>query len=311
MGMLTSTAIHMSMATPMSTTTSAATGLIRARASLEEQRLLAPSLIANSSRNARAEIDRRSRWAPARDEFWQLLDPWLEDGARVAVLGAGNGDDLPLGRIAERAGSVTLIDLDVEAARGARRRQRRTLRRRIGIVGHDVTGGVADRVAIAALRGEVPKHSTVTEAPLPGAPYDLAIGDLLYSQLLYPALLDLGVEQRRRKAFLAHCAPGLTRSVVARLHNSAPLVVHVHDPLAWWRGHDQPVQLDQILRIGEGDDISVALSVAARGSGPIESDPRVALEALRIEPAQTALWRWPFARGVDYLACATVAWGGG
>jgi hypothetical protein len=99
-------------------------------------------------------------------------------------------------------------------------------------------------------------------------PYDLAIGSLLYSQLLYPALLDLGVEAHRREAFLRRYAPGLTRSVVARLHASAPPVVHVHDPLAWWGAHDQPVGLDRILRLAEGDDISVALSVAARGSGP-------------------------------------------
>jgi hypothetical protein len=288
-------------------TTSAATSLIRARAGLAEQRMLAPSLVANSSRNARAEIDRRGRWASARDEFWRLLDPILEEGARVAVLGAGNGDDLPLGRIAGRAGSVALIDLDGKAVRGARQRTPRRLRRRIETVGHDVTGGAADRVAIAALRGEVPERSTVTEAPLPGAPYDLAIGDLLYSQLLYPALLDLGVEERRRDAFLGHYAPGLTRSVVARLHVSAPLVVHVHDPLAWWPGHGQPVELGRILRLAEGDDTSVALSAVARGSGPVESDPRVALRSFGIEPTRTALWRWPFAPGVDYLACATVA----
>jgi hypothetical protein len=297
------------MSTTMGTSTSAATGLIRARASLEEQRLLAPSLIANSSRNARAETDRRSRWAPARDEFWRLLDPWLEEGARVAVLGAGNGDDLPLGRIAERAGSVTLLDLDARAARGARRRLARGRRRRTRVIEHDVTGGAADAIAIAALRGEVPERHTVPEAPLPGGPYDLAIGDLLYSQLLYPALLDLGVEARRREAVLGRYAPCITRSVVARLHTSAPLVVHVHDPLAWWRGHDQPVQLDQILRLAQGDDISVALSAAGRGSGPIESDPRVALGAFGIEPARTALWRWPFAPDVDYLVCATVAKG--
>jgi hypothetical protein len=44
-----------------------------------------------------------------------------------------------------------------------------------------------------------------------------------------------------------------------------------------------------------------------RGRGPHESDPRHALAAFRIPIHTTALWRWPFAPGVDYLACATLA----
>ena len=44
--------------------------------------------------------------------------------------------------------------------------------------------GVADRIAIAAAHAQLPAATTITEASLPGAPYDLVIGDLLYSQLL-------------------------------------------------------------------------------------------------------------------------------
>src|SRR5262249_25706374 len=152
-------------------------------------------------------------------------------------------------RIVERADAVSLIDLDADAARGARRRQRRRERRKVEVVGHDVTEGAADAIALAAVRGEAPERVVVPEGPLPGAPYDLVIGDLLSSHLLYRALLDLGVEERRRAAFLGRYGPALTRSVVARLHPSAPPVVHVHAPLAWWPGHDQPVELAQILRL--------------------------------------------------------------
>lgn len=53
-----------------------------------------------------------------RDALWQLLDPLLSPTARVAVLGAGNGDDLPLDRIAARARDVSLIDLDGAATHG-------------------------------------------------------------------------------------------------------------------------------------------------------------------------------------------------
>jgi hypothetical protein len=266
-----------------------------------------PSRVANSARNAGAEVDRHRRWAPARDALWGFVEPRLEDGARVAVLGAGNADDLPLRRIAARAGAVTLIDLDAKAARSARRRLPWRLRRRTEVVEHDVTDGAADRIVVAAVRGEEPEVVTAPESPLPGAPYDLAIGDLLYSQLLYPALVDLAVEEGRRAAVLRRHAPSLTRATVARLDASAPTVVHVHDPLAWWEGHEQPADLDEILRLAEGGDLEAALAAVAGGIGPIESDPRAALRSLGIAPEATALWRWPFSEGVDYLACATVA----
>jgi hypothetical protein len=133
------------------------------------------------------------------------------------------------------------------------------------------------------------------------------IGDLLYSQLLYPALVDLNVAPAVTAEFLTRCAPGLTRSTVARLNLSAPhgRVLHVHDPIAWWPGHAQPVTLKLILATAECDP-AAAVSLAARGDGPRDSDPRPALSALSIPIRATTLWRWPFAPGVDYLACATL-----
>lgn len=268
---------------------------------------LEPAPAANAVRNAAAEPWRHRRWAPARDALWEFVEPHLGDGARVAVLGAGNGDDLPLRRIAARAGAVTLIDLDPVAARSARRRLPWRRRRRIEVRAHDVTGGAADRIVLAAARGEGAGEVAAPAGPLPGAPYDLAIGDLLYSQLLYPALVDLGVGEERRAATLRTHAPSLTRATVARLHASAPTVVHVHDPLAWWEGHEQPADLDAILRLAEEDGAEAALDAVARGLGPTESDPRAALAALGLAPRATALWRWPFSEGVDYLACASLA----
>ncbi len=279
----------------------------RAQQALAAQRLRAPATIANTARNARAEIDRHDRWAPARDAFWELVRRHLNHGARVAVLGAGNCDDLPLDRIADQSREVTLIDLDAHAVRGARRRQSRRLRQRIGVLEHDVTNGAADAITTAATRAAVPVAPVVPESPLPGSPYDLVIGDLLYSQTLYPALVDLGIPAARTAAFLARYAPVLTRSIVARLQISAPsgTVLHVHDPLAWWPGHPQPVALNQILAIAELNP-QAAVRLAARGRGPHHSDPRAALTQFAIPIHETALWRWPFAAHVDYLVCATV-----
>jgi hypothetical protein len=305
------------------------------RAGAELDRLLrkAPARVANASRNAGGGRDRRRRWAPGRDALWDFVAPVLDEGARVAIVGAGNGDDLPLRRITCRAAEVVLIDIDPRAAEGARRGLPRTERRKVEVIGHDITEGAADAITLTAVdlkpgtrtsgrphpeppRGAVdlrpgsrtlgrPRPEAPIE-PLPGAPYDLVIGDLFYSQLLYPALRDLGVAAERIDAAIADHAPSLTRAAVERLHASAPLVVHVHDPLAWWDGHEQPVSLDEILDLAATDGPEGALSLAARGSGPYESDPRAALADLRLSPGATALWHWPFSEGVDYLACATL-----
>jgi hypothetical protein len=251
----------------------------------------------------------------------------------VAIIGAGNGDDLPLRRIARRAGSMTLIDLDPRAAQAARRRLGRAERAKVDVIGHDVTEGAADAIVLATLRGDEDdppcatgiRSTAVGDAaagtpgigtdatshrdegqPLPGAPYDLVIGDLFYSQLLYPALVDLGVDPDLRAETLRRCAPSLTRAAVARLHASARRVVHVHDPIAWWDGHEQPVALAEILAAASTEGPDAALVLTARGIGPHESDPRAALAVLDLTLTATALWRWPFAPGVDYLACGTI-----
>jgi hypothetical protein len=267
---------------------------------------------ANAARNARRERGRRARWAPARDELWALLEPHLPDGARVAVVGAGNGDDLPLARIALRASRVALLDVDAATATKARGRVRRGLRRRIAVVEHDVTEGAADRVVAEAVRGPGapapdPSAGGSSEAtPLPGGPYDVVIGDLFYSQLLFPAMLDAEVPVARRRAVLGARGAGVVRDVVARLHASAPLVVHVHDVACWGNGYGQPETLEAILHAADRD-VAQGLSRAARAKGPLETNPRAAVDALGHPVVATRLWRWPFVAGVDYLVVGTVA----
>jgi SAM-dependent methyltransferase len=265
-------------------------------------------LSANAGRNLLASSARSQRWTTARDELWRLLDPLIGPSARVAVVGAGNGHDLPLRRIAARAAQVVLIDIDRRAPRRARRQLPPTLRRKVRIVKHDITGGTADAIIRAAARGQVPDPVLVPEAPLSGAPYDLVIGDLLYSQLLYPAMVDLGVPDPRRRSVLVRYGPALVRGVVARLHASAAYgrVVHLHDPLGWWPGHAQPVSLPEILDAAHSD-VRRAIGLIGRGWGPRDADPRTALRHFAIPIRVTAVWRWPFAEDTDYLVCATVA----
>ena len=266
-----------------------------------------PASRANKQRNARATAARLERWRPARDSLWALLDPFVAAGARVAVVGAGNGHDVPLRRLAERAERVDLIDLDARAARGARGRLPAGLRERVAVVRQDVTAGIADELARVAARGDLPAPREAPLEPVGAGGYDVVIGDLLYSQLLYPALRDSPLQPERVGVVLARIDRPLVTSVVRRLHASAPggVVAHVHDPLGWWAGHPQRVTLEEILDAAE-NDTDAALALVARGHGPTACDPRAIALELGCEPVATALWRWPFQDGVDYLACATV-----
>jgi hypothetical protein len=267
-----------------------------------------PALSANAGRNLLGSGARARGWQPARDALWGLLDPMVEPSARVAIIGAGNCHDVPLRRLARRAAEVALIDIDRRATRRARRRLPPGLRRTVRVVEHDVTAGAADRIIHATAQGRVPDPVLLPEAPLPGAPCDLVIGDLLYSQLLYPAMLDLGIPGPRRQWVLERLGPVVIRGVVARLHASAPYghVVHLHDPLGWWPGHTQPVAPSEILDAAQRD-IDVAAGLIALGCGPRDADPRPALNHFAIPVHATAIWRWPFAQDTDYLVCATVA----
>lgn len=273
-----------------------------------------PAADANAARNAHRQAGRRARWAPTRDALWSLLEGRIAPGARVGILGAGNGDDLPLGRIAAAAGSVTLVDIDAATAARARGRVRRGLRGRVRVVGHDVTEGRADaavREAVVGGRTDAGANAAPPAdgpaAPLPGAPYDLVIGDLLYSQLLYPALLDAGVAPERRREAIARHGAALTRGVVARLHASAPTAVHLHDPACWGNGYAQPEALGDVLEAAAATDVDAALGLLARTKGPRDADPRPALEALGVPVRATRVWAWPFVEGVDYAVVATVA----
>jgi hypothetical protein len=267
-----------------------------------------PASRANAQRNARGTAERLERWTPARDALWAVLDRHLAADAVVAVVGAGNGHDVPLRRLAERARRIDLIDVDPRAARGARGRLPADLRHKVEVIREDVTAGVADELVRAAARDELPDAREAPPTALGAGGYDVVVGDLLYSQLLYPALRDTSLPRERIGVVLARIDRPLVASVVRRLHASAApggVVVHVHDPLGWWAGHPQRVTLEEILAAA-ATDLDAAHELVARGRGPRACDPRaIALEA-GLEPVETVFWRWPFQEGVDYLACATV-----
>jgi hypothetical protein len=264
--------------------------------------------MANARRNASGRRDRGRRWRPARDACWSLLDPLVPAGAAVAVVGAGNCDDLPLTRLAERAGRIDLVDVDPAASSAAAAREGRALRQRIRVLEGDATGGAADRIMAAVLAGEEAAVPDPDWAPLGEPPYGVVIADLFYSQLLYPALLDRRLDDARIGDVLRRYGQALTAIAVSRLHASAAggVVVHLDDPVAWWQGHEQPFAIDEVLRRAAASD-AAALALIATANRPTGSDPRLSLAALGIPILETCFWRWPFGPGVEYLVCATVA----
>jgi hypothetical protein len=267
-----------------------------------------PATTANSRRNASARPDRRSLWTESQDACWEVLEPLIAPGSAVAIVGAGNCDDLPLTRIAERAGRVDLLDLDPAACRGAIAHEPRAVRPKLRALDVDASGGHADRISAAIAAGRVTQLPAADWSPFGDGPYDVVVGDLFYSQLLYPGLRDAGVPDERIMLALTNYGPALTGLVVSRMHASTPggVVVHIHDPVGWWGGHAQPFTLDHVLAVS-GRSAEDALRLLQTASGPEGTNPRSALAALGIPILRTSFWRWPFGHGTDYLACATVA----
>jgi SAM-dependent methyltransferase len=275
---------------------------------------------ANATNNAKSTAARRRRWRDVRAEAWSLLDGVVAEGARVAVVGAGNGDDLPLARLARRAAQVDLIDLDGRAATAARARIRGLARRRVRVLEADATAGEADAVIAAArgeaLRGEALRGETVAAArgaaatarsgpeALGDGPYDVVVLDLVLTQLLYPALKG-AMGGKAIDAVLLRHGQRVTDGVVERAWaatSEGGAVVVLHDLLGWWSGHEQPFSIERLLALPPAE----ALALAQHGSLPYGCDPWTATRRAGAEVVETRTWRWPFAPGADYAVFGLV-----
>ena len=134
---------------------------------------------ANRSRNALATPDRRHRWRTVRDRLWNVLDPHMASDARVAIVGAGDADDIPLTRILTRARRVDLIDLDQVSTKRALYRESPRLRARARVIREDVTGGAADAIVRGARRSRAPRTTRALDAPIGGGEFVVHVHDAL------------------------------------------------------------------------------------------------------------------------------------
>lgn len=258
---------------------------------------------ANVANNARFQELRLERWTATRDAMWQLIEPHLPEGARVLVVGAGNADDLPLHRMAGRAAEVTLVDIDVDAAERARTRIPGAVRSRITVREHDVTGGVANDLVADIARGvEPPRVVHPPTDAIAGGAFDLVLGDMLYTQLLQPALVQLGLPGAEQVAHMRAYDRQLTEALVQRLQRSAAphgRVVHVHDVACWSSAHAQPMELADALVDPERH--------WARMRRHDACDPQLTLERLQVLTVDRAWWEWAFEPNKRFIARGTVA----
>jgi hypothetical protein len=267
------------------------------------------ALAANARRNSAAGPNRLWRWRDTRAAAWTLLERHVGPGAAVAVIGAGNGHDLPLRRLGRRAGRLDLIDMDVRALHRTRRRLLLS-GVRAGLIAQDVTHGTADVVIgdVVARRPVRLSPAGAAARPIGRPPYDVVIADQFLSQLLYPALSDSQISPREVGAAVRAHGQTVTNTVIAGLAASAPggLLICIEDVLRWGVDHHQPFTIDEVLAAAEADP-ERALELVQRGKQPRGCNGRLALGLVGAQVIDRTFWRWPFAPGTDYLVCATVA----
>lgn len=164
--------------------------------------------------------------------------------------------------------------------------------------------GAAERVASAVIAGAVVHDGHVPREPIGTGGYDVVVGDLLDTQLLFPALLDAEVDPARRPSALRLHGQRLTDGVVARLHASAPggHVVHVNDVAGWWPGHPQPLTPEQVLAPEPGP-----AALLHRLGRPAGCDVPGSVRATGDVVASQRWWTWAFDDITTYLVHAIVA----
>jgi hypothetical protein len=140
-------------------------------------------------------------YAGHRERVSELLSASAPAGrdARLAVLGAGNANDLDLAALARRFMEIHLADVDGRALARALRRQTEATRASLVLhPGRDLSGLVdllpawsAEPPEVAVLARAAPAAGARVAASLPG-PFDVVVSDCLLSQLSWTCYQGLG-----------------------------------------------------------------------------------------------------------------------
>lgn len=258
----------------------------------------------NARNNADHQHLRYERWSEIRDHAWAFLEPVIARDATVLIVGAGNGDDLPLAHICDVASRVTLVDIDADAVTRARARLTDEQDARVSVVFADVTGGAADRVLATVNSWWRQTKILPPRDPLTPERHDVVIADMLYTQLLHPGLIALGLTRTQQTRAMQRYDAILRDALIARLHASAQpdgTVVHIHDVACWTTNHPQPVEFEDALANPDASWPKLRRHDAC--------DPLIAEQSHGAAPLDTAWWPWRFEPKTSYLvrACAVPA----
>jgi hypothetical protein len=154
----------------------------------------------SNRRQRQLNLETRDGWhtfAPHREHVTELLVR-AGDGGRLAVLGAGNCNDLDLGRLLAHYEQVTLVDVDRESLREGIRRQGlepgAALRLRAPV---DAGSGDAARQLV---RGGAVTTQTVARSrahAISDAPFDVVASTCLLTQLILARVAEYGQSHPR------------------------------------------------------------------------------------------------------------------
>jgi hypothetical protein len=179
-----------------------------------------PRLVDYHRKNNRATD---ARWEGFAEHRLRLTDLALSaPGQTLAVLGAGNCNDLDLPALAARFREIHLVDLDEEALRRARERQpeavaaKLVLHAPVDLSGaFDKLAAYKDRPATAAEQARLPAESTrKVLAALPGQ-FDVVLSACMLSQLMHSCYVALGLQHPQLHLMAAALAVSHLRSMAA------------------------------------------------------------------------------------------------
>jgi hypothetical protein len=181
---------------------------------------LPPALVDYHRKNNRATGARWEGFAEHRARMTMLA---IEArGETLAVLGAGNCNDLDLPALAARFREIHLVDLDEEAVRRARDRQPPEVASKLVLHAPVDLSGAFDRLAAfktkpatPAEQARLPRESVEKIlAALPGR-FDVVLSACMLSQLMHSCYVALGIEHPQLQTMAAALALAHLRSLSA------------------------------------------------------------------------------------------------
>jgi hypothetical protein len=266
-----------------------------------------PALLRHHRDNNRVTADGWDRFADHRRRQSDLVVD--HGGGTLAVLGAGNCNDLDLERVAAAFDSIHLVDLDQEAVRGARFRQAAGVAAKLVLRAPiDVSGALAE---LPRLRGKTISPAQLSAlsqsavdrvvAALPER-FDTVLSACLLSQIMHSCSVALSSHPQ-----LAHIGNALAvahlRALLA-LTRPGGRVVFVTDtvssdtyPLRELWGEQAPAtllaHLDQTNNVLSGTGITFVRQVLAAETSLLGERPRL------VEP-----WLWQMHEDVTMMVYA-------